>query len=148
MTIIFYIENVRLEVLHVRRRYVGQRCELLADLVAANVETLRVVSKLGLSEIDGLNEKVRQRRRRQRRRAAACQQTNKRRFCLQTRLDRLSLMNFDLVDARDGELESPQLVERTRTALRRLAVSGATFAHLSYTTYSGFDIASNPAHLM
>jgi hypothetical protein len=42
--------NVRLEVLKVRRRYVGTRFELLPDLIYANAESLRVLGKVGLSE--------------------------------------------------------------------------------------------------
>jgi hypothetical protein len=51
--------NVRLERLQVNRRYVGVRMELLPDLIAMNSETLRFVSKIGLSEaVEGFNEKV------------------------------------------------------------------------------------------
>jgi hypothetical protein len=51
--------NVRLERLQVTRRYVGVRMELLADLIAMNAETLRFISKIGLSEaVEGFNEKV------------------------------------------------------------------------------------------
>lgn len=108
---------MRLESLKVRRRYVGQRIELLPDLLAANADTLREVGKVGLSEAtEGFNER--------------------------TRLARLSLMNFDLVA--DGELESSALEERTRMHIRRLAGLGARFAHLSYTTYTGFDLSRHP----
>lgn len=52
--------NVRLEVLKVRRRYVGSRFNLIPDLISMNSETLRVISKIGLSEaVDAFNEKVR-----------------------------------------------------------------------------------------
>ncbi|CAD5231562.1 unnamed protein product [Bursaphelenchus xylophilus] len=114
-------ENVRLEVLKVRRRYVGQRIDLLPDLLCMNAETLREVGKIGLSEAtEGFNDKI--------------------------RLNRLSLMNFDLID--DGELESSTLAERTRIHIRRLGGIGAKFQHLSYTTYSGFDLSRNPALFM
>ncbi|CAD5225125.1 unnamed protein product [Bursaphelenchus okinawaensis] len=114
-------ENVRLEVLKVKRRYVGQRIDLLPDLLALNSETLREVGKIGLSEAtEGFNDKI--------------------------RLNRLSLMNFDLID--DGELESSTLAERTRIHIRRLGGIGAKFQHLSYTTYSGFDLSRNPTLFM
>jgi hypothetical protein len=52
-------QNVRLEVLKVRRRYVGTRFNLLPDLIMQNAESLRVISKIGLSEaVDGFNDKV------------------------------------------------------------------------------------------
>jgi len=106
--------NVRLEVLKVRRRYMGTRMNLLPDLIYTNAESLRIVSKIGLSEAaEGFNEKI--------------------------RLDRLSLMNFDLVT--DGELESQVLDGKTRDYIRRLAGLGAKFSHLSYTTYSGFNLS-------
>lgn len=51
--------NVRLERLQVSRRYVGTRMELISDLILMNAETLRFISKIGLSEaVDGFNEKV------------------------------------------------------------------------------------------
>jgi hypothetical protein len=106
--------NVRLEHLKVHRRYVGCRMELLPDLIAMNSETLRVISKIGLSEaVEGFNEKI--------------------------NLERLSLMNFDLVT--DSELESQTLDLNTRECIRRLAGSGSKFQHLSYTTYSGFNLS-------
>jgi hypothetical protein len=48
-------------------------------------------------------------------------------------------MNFDLVT--DSELESQTLDHKTRECIRRLAGLGAKFAHLSYTTYSGFNLS-------
>jgi len=114
-------ENVRLEVLKVHRRYVGQRIDLLPDLIYMNAESLRVLKKIGLSEaVEGFNEKL--------------------------RLDHLSLMNFDLID--DGEMESCMLNERSQDCFRRLAGLGATFTHLSYTTYSGFNMSRNPVLFM
>jgi len=105
--------NVRLEVLKVQRRYVGTRFNLIPDLICANAETLRVVQKIGLSEaVDAFSEKI--------------------------RLDRLSLTNFDLVT---DELESEVLDAKTRECIRRLSGLGATFKHLSYTTYSGFNLS-------
>lgn len=113
--------NVRLEVLKVRRKYVGTRIGLLPDLIFMNSETLRVVSKIGLSEaVEGFNDKI--------------------------RLDRLSLMNFDLVT--DGELESQILDQKTRECIRRLAGLGAKFSHLSYTTYSGFNLSCSATLFM
>lgn len=56
----------------------------------------------------------------------------------QIQLDRLSLTNFDLIT--DGELESQQLDAKTRECIRQLAGIGPQFAHLSYTTYSGFNL--------
>jgi len=114
-------ENVRLEVLKVRRRYVGQRFNLLPDLIFMNADSLKIITKIGLSEaVEAFNEKI--------------------------RLDRLSLMNFDLIQ--DGELESQRLDEQTRDCIRRLGGLGATFSHLSYTSYSGFDISKNPTLFM
>jgi hypothetical protein len=49
-------------------------------------------------------------------------------------------MNFDLID--DGELESQILDQKTREYIRQLAgLGGVTFSHLSYTTYSGFNLS-------
>jgi hypothetical protein len=113
--------NVRLEVLKVRRRYVGTRLNLLPDLIFMNSETLRVVSKIGLSEaVEGFNDKI--------------------------RLDRLSLMNFDLIE--DGELESQVLDQKTRECIRRLSGLGAKFSHLSYSTYSGFNLSCSATLFM
>jgi hypothetical protein len=113
--------NVRLEVLKVRRRYVGTRFDLLADLISMNAESLRVISKIGLSEaVEGFNDKL--------------------------KLDRLSLMNFDLIT--DGELESQVLDQKTRECIRRLAGLGAKFSHLSYSTYSGFNLSCSATLFM
>lgn len=114
--------KVQLEEIRVRRRYVGQQFPLLADLIRMHSESLRVVGKLGLSEaLRGFNDKI--------------------------HLDRFSLINFDLIE--NGQMESDQLAESTRFGLRRLAGLGATFEHLSYTTYSGFEISKQPAiHLL
>ncbi|KAI6230195.1 hypothetical protein M3Y99_01086500 [Aphelenchoides fujianensis] len=114
-------ENVRLEVLKVRRRYVGQRIDLLADLIAQNADSLRIVGRIGLSEaVHGFNEKI--------------------------HLERLSLMNFDLVDA--GELEHPLVEQRSRDCIRRLGGLGATFTHLSFTCFTGFEMTRNPTLFM
>jgi hypothetical protein len=43
-------ENVRLEELYVRRRYVGQHVPTLGRLIKANAATLRIVGKIGLGE--------------------------------------------------------------------------------------------------
>lgn len=55
-------------------------------------------------------------------------------------------MNFDLID--DGELESSTLAEKTRIHIRRLGGIGCKFQHLSYTTFSGFDLSKNPTLYM
>ncbi|KAI1732484.1 hypothetical protein Ddc_01351 [Ditylenchus destructor] len=115
-------KKVQLEEIRVRRRYVGQQFPLLADLIRMHSESLRVVGKLGLSEaLQAFNDKI--------------------------HLDRFSLINFDLIQ--NGQMESEQLAESTRFGLRRLAGLGATFEHLSYSTYSGFEISKQPAiHLL
>lgn len=114
--------KVHLEEIRVRRRYVGQQFPLLADLIRMHSESLRVIGKLGLSEaIQAFTDKI--------------------------HLDRFSLINFDLIE--NGQMESEQLNENTRFGLRRLAGLGATFDHLSYTTYSGFEITKQPVvHLL
>jgi len=113
--------NVRLERLQISRRYVGTKMELLADLIAMNAETLRFISKLGLSEaVEGFNEKI--------------------------SLERLGLMNFDLVT--DSELESQVLDHQTRECIRRLAGLGAKFSHLSYTAFSGFNLSCKATAFM
>jgi hypothetical protein len=114
-------ENVQLEVLKIRRRYVGQSFPIIADLIYQHSKTLKIVGKIGLSEaVDSFNDKL--------------------------HLERLSLMNFDLVE--NGELDSDVLNEQSKQHIRRLAGLGATFEHLSYTTYSGFDIAKSPNTVM
>jgi hypothetical protein len=114
-------QNVRLEVLKIRRRYVGQSFPVLAELISQNAETLKVLGKVGLSEaVAGFTENL--------------------------HLERLSLMNFDLVE--DGELNCAGLMEKTRSCIRRLAGIGAKFDHLSYTCYTGFDMSKNPTHYM
>lgn len=114
----FFAEKVYLEEIRIRRRYVGQQFPLLATLIKRHAPTLRTIGKLGLSEaIAAFDERI--------------------------HLERLSLINFDLI--RNGRMESEQLAESTRFALRRLAGLGATFDHLSYTTYSGFEITKHPA---
>ncbi|KAI6199746.1 hypothetical protein M3Y96_00659500 [Aphelenchoides besseyi] len=107
-------DNVRLECLKVRRRYVSQRFALLSDLIATNAESLRIVGRIGLSEA--------------------------------IHLERLSLMNFDLVS--DNELEHPLLEQRTRDCIRRLGGLGSTSWHLSFTCFSGFEITRNPTLFM
>uniref|UniRef100_A0A7E5A070 RNase III domain-containing protein n=2 Tax=Panagrellus redivivus TaxID=6233 RepID=A0A7E5A070_PANRE len=110
--------NVQLEVLKIRRRYVGESYPIIADLIYDHAETLREVGRIGLNEaVEG--------------------------FCDKLHLERLSLMNFDLID--DGDMESVMLQEKTRYCLRRLADSGATFEHLSYTTFTGFELNRHPA---
>jgi hypothetical protein len=46
-------------------------------------------------------------------------------------------MNFDCVT---DELENPVVDAKTRDCIRRLSGLGAKFQHLSYTTYSGFNL--------
>jgi len=114
-------KKVQLEEIRVRRRYVGQQFPMLVELIKSQSANLRVIGKLGLGEaIHAFNDKI--------------------------HLDRFSLINFDLIE--NGEMESEMLAEKTRFALRRLAGLGATFDHLSYTTFSGFDICRNPATYM
>lgn len=115
--------NVALKELYVRRRYVGQHFPKLADLIQANAKTLRIIGKIGLSEaIQGFNEHI--------------------------NLTRLSLINFDLVDKAQQELDSEELAQTSRFYIRRLAGLGATFEHLSYTCYGGFEITRMPAMKM
>ncbi|KAI6213513.1 hypothetical protein M3Y94_00159300 [Aphelenchoides besseyi] len=132
-------ENVRLECLKVRRRYVSQRFALLSDLIATNAETLRIVGRIGLSEaVDGFNEKA----------SLKNVYTTARLIKLTPaiHLERLSLMNFDLVS--DNELEHPLLEQRTRDCIRRLGGLGSTSWHLSFTCFSGFEITRNPTLFM
>jgi hypothetical protein len=111
-------EKVCLEELYIRRRYVGQHFGALARLIRANAKTLKVIGKIGLGEaIEAFNEEI--------------------------HLQRLSLISFDLVE--NGEMDSEELAQKTRFFLRRLGGLGATFEHLSYTTYSGFEITKMPA---
>jgi len=114
-------ENVQLEEILIRRRYVGQRFNSIPTLVRRNFCTLRVLGKLGISEaIESLDERM--------------------------HLERLTLMTFDLVE--NGEMDSTSLSERTRMCLRRLAGLGATFDHLSFYAYSGFELTKNPVLFM
>jgi hypothetical protein len=113
-------DNVQLQELYVRRRYVGQQFPKLGALIQANAKTLRVIGKIGLGEaIAGFTD--------------------------QLRLTRLSLINFDLVDKDQQELNSAELAQTSRFYIRRLAGLGATFDHLSYTCYGGFEITKMPA---
>jgi len=111
------LKNIRLEQLFIRRRYVGQRFRNLATLIRQHSSSLHILGKIGLSE------------------ALAS-------FSPQIQLTRLSLINFDLIA--DGRMESPELTELTRFCWRRLGGLGATFGHLSYTTYSDFHLTKNP----
>jgi len=111
-------KKVELEEIRVRRRYVGQQFPMLVELIKNHSSSLRVIGKLGLGEaIHAFNDQI--------------------------HLERFSLINFDLIE--NGEMESDMLAEKTRFAMRRLAGLGATFDHLSYTTFSGFDLTKNPA---
>jgi hypothetical protein len=108
-----------LEEIRLRRRYVGQQFgSKLVDLIKSQSHSLRVIGKLGLGEaIQAFDSSI--------------------------HLDRFSMINFDLIQ--NGEMESEQLAEKTRFAMRRLGGLGATFDHFSYTTYSGFELTRNPA---
>ncbi|KAK6039358.1 hypothetical protein COOONC_23135 [Cooperia oncophora] len=98
-------ENVKLEVLRLRRRKGGQAIPKISELIAANASTLRIVGRIGLSEAGALNSSI--------------------------HLERLSLMMFDLgLDASQTAICDHFL---------EIARSGATFRHLSYTSFVGFD---------
>jgi hypothetical protein len=110
-------ENVQLEVLKIRRRYIGESFPIISDLIYEHASTLKIVGRIGLTEaVEGFTQKL--------------------------HLQRLSLMNFDLID--DATMDSPMLFEKTRYCMRKIADTGATFEHLSYTTYCGFEIARQP----
>uniref|UniRef100_A0A915DNT2 Uncharacterized protein n=1 Tax=Ditylenchus dipsaci TaxID=166011 RepID=A0A915DNT2_9BILA len=97
-------KQVHLEEIRVRRRYVGQQFPKLIELIKTQSHTLKVIGKLGLGEaIQAFDEN--------------------------THLDRFSMINFDLIE--NGEMESNQLTEKTRFAMR-----------------SGFEITKNPAQHM
>uniref|UniRef100_A0AC35UEF0 F-box domain-containing protein n=1 Tax=Rhabditophanes sp. KR3021 TaxID=114890 RepID=A0AC35UEF0_9BILA len=114
-------DKVCLEHLLVKRRYVGQQFGVIIKLIQKHNRTLKSIGRIGLSEaIECLNS--------------------------ETRLERLSLMNFDLMRA--GVMESEELDEDTRQLIRVLARLGPKFNHLSYTTYSGFDLANSSSTLM
>lgn len=54
-----FSENVKLEVLKIRRRYVGQSYPIIADLIYQHSKTLKIVGKIGLSEaVDSFNDRV------------------------------------------------------------------------------------------
>lgn len=114
-------ENVALEILRIRRRYVGESYPIIADLIYEHSETLRIVGKIGLTEaVESFSDKL--------------------------HLERLSLMNFDLVE--DGDMESSLLQDKTRYYMYKLSDSGATFQHLSYTTFAGFEFARSQLRLL
>lgn len=55
----FILGNVQLEELYVRRRYVGNKFPLLAQLIRANSKTLKQIGKIGLGEaIEAFTEEV------------------------------------------------------------------------------------------
>uniref|UniRef100_A0A914IC49 Uncharacterized protein n=1 Tax=Globodera rostochiensis TaxID=31243 RepID=A0A914IC49_GLORO len=90
--------KVQLEELFVRRRYVGSKFSGLAQLIRSNAKTLKQIGKIGLGEaIKSLSEEV--------------------------RLERLSLINFDLVE-QDERLDSEELALNSRFYIRRLAGLG------------------------
>uniref|UniRef100_A0AC34Q6H8 Uncharacterized protein n=1 Tax=Panagrolaimus sp. JU765 TaxID=591449 RepID=A0AC34Q6H8_9BILA len=65
-------ENVSLEILKIRRRYIGETFPIISDLIYENSETLRIIGKIGLQEaVESFTDKI--------------------------KLERLSLMNFDLI---------------------------------------------------
>ena len=114
-------ENVALEILRIRRRYVGECYPIIADLIYEHSETLRIVGKIGLTEaVESFSDKL--------------------------HLERVSLMNFDLVE--DGDMESSLLQDKTRYYMHKLSDSGATFQHLSYTTFAGFEFARSQLRLL
>ena len=49
------------------------------------------------------------------------------------------------MDKDQQELNSAELAQTSRFYIRRLAGLGATFDHLSYTCYGGFEITKMPA---
>ncbi|CAI4223450.1 unnamed protein product [Auanema sp. JU1783] len=99
-------ERVKLEVLQVHRRKGGQSIPKIAQLIKANAKTLKVIGRIGLQEA-----------------AEGCVEEMK--------LDRLSLMTFDLgLDA-----SSNRIFDNLATIIR----SKVTFKHLSYTSFIGFD---------
>uniref|UniRef100_A0A0N4ZQW4 F-box domain-containing protein n=1 Tax=Parastrongyloides trichosuri TaxID=131310 RepID=A0A0N4ZQW4_PARTI len=103
--------------LNIRRRYCGQKLPLVVKLIQKNDKTLKEVKRIGLSEaVECFNENI--------------------------NLDSLSIMNFDMVN--NGDFEGDELNDRSREIMIKLGESGATFSHLSYTTYTGFDL-SNPS---
>ncbi|XGW07174.1 hypothetical protein V3C99_017019 [Haemonchus contortus] len=98
-------ENVKLEVLRIKRRKGGQTIPKISELIAANSSTLRIIGQIGLSEASVLNSSM--------------------------HLERLSLMMFDLgLDASQTAICDHFL---------KIARSGVTFDHLSYTSFVGFD---------
>uniref|UniRef100_A0A183C4L0 Mitochondrial ATP synthase regulatory component factor B n=1 Tax=Globodera pallida TaxID=36090 RepID=A0A183C4L0_GLOPA len=111
--------KVQLEELFVRRRYVGSKFSGLTQLIRSNAKTLKQIGKIGLGEaIKSLSEEI--------------------------RLERLSLINFDLVE-QDERLDSEELALNSRFYIRRLAGLGCTFDHLSYTCFTGFEVTKMPA---
>ncbi|KAJ1355574.1 hypothetical protein KIN20_013029 [Parelaphostrongylus tenuis] len=98
-------DNVKLEVLRIRRRKGGQTFQKVSELVMANLKTLRIVGRIGLTEALVLDSSV--------------------------HLERLSLMMFDL----GLEVSQSMICDH----LLRIASSGATFKHLSYTGFIGLD---------
>ncbi|KAL3090741.1 hypothetical protein niasHT_022069 [Heterodera trifolii] len=111
--------KVQLEELFVRRRYVGSKFSGLVPLIRSNAKTLKQIGKIGLGEaIKALSDEI--------------------------HLERLSLINFDLVE-QDQRLDSEELAQNSRFYIRRLAGIGTTFDHLSYTCFTGFEITKMPA---
>ncbi|RCN34517.1 hypothetical protein ANCCAN_19640 [Ancylostoma caninum] len=98
-------ENVKLEVLRLKRLKGGQTIPKICELILANAKTLRVVGRIGLSEALALDSTI--------------------------HLERLSLMTFDLGFETSMSTICDHMLD--------IARSGATFKHLSYTSFIGFD---------
>ncbi|KAL3076905.1 hypothetical protein niasHT_039685 [Heterodera trifolii] len=92
--------KVQLEEVFVRRRYVGSKFSGLVPLIRSNAKTLKQIGKIGLGEaIKALSDEI--------------------------HLERLSLINFDLVE-QDQRLDSEELAQNSRFYIRRLAGIGTT----------------------
>ncbi|KJH51486.1 hypothetical protein DICVIV_02319 [Dictyocaulus viviparus] len=98
-------DNVKLKVLRIKRRKGGQTIQKIIKLIEANVDTLQIVGRIGLTEALALNSSV--------------------------HLERLSLMMFDL----GFEVAESAIFDH----LLKIASSGTTFRHLSYTGFIGLD---------
>lgn len=117
LKLIINAKNIHLEEINIRRRYVGQQFSSIIELIKLHSKTLCVLGKIGLSEaVLAFDENL--------------------------HLERCSLINFDLIE--NGQMESADLTNNTRSCIRRLSGLGCTFNHLSLTAYSGIQISKNP----
>ncbi|CEF62104.1 Hypothetical protein SRAE_1000037800 [Strongyloides ratti] len=99
----------------IRRRYCGQKLPIIVNLIKKHKKTLKQIKRIGLSEaVECFNEDI--------------------------NLTSVSIMNFDIVN--NGNLEGDELNDRSSQMMFQLGESGATFSHLSYTTYTGFDLTN------